>query len=57
MAAAAVDVNKTITGDKAAPIRNYNTQPHLSLLYNLFFEQFFSQFTKLLLELTVRWSF
>ncbi|KAF7630789.1 Vacuolar proton pump subunit B [Meloidogyne graminicola] len=29
MAAAAVDVNKTITGDKAAPIRNYNTQPHL----------------------------
>ncbi|CAK5046417.1 unnamed protein product [Meloidogyne enterolobii] len=29
MAAAAVDVNKAITGDKAAPIRNYNTQPHL----------------------------
>lgn len=30
MAAAAIDVNKGITGDKSAQIRNYNTQPHLS---------------------------
>lgn len=29
MAAASIDVNKGITGDKSAQIRNYNTQPHL----------------------------
>lgn len=42
---ATIDVNQTITKEKASIIRNYTTQPRLSNSLN--FIKFFFKFTKL----------
>lgn len=34
MTSAAIDVNQGITGQKTATIRNYTTQPRLSMFWN-----------------------
>lgn len=38
MAAATIDVNRGITGDRTAEIKNYNTQPHLGVVFLYFFK-------------------